>query len=330
MKKILISLLSTICLIACNNKKVEVNDSTPPELAQLRQKIANSPKNASLYQELALYFLNTNELDSALANIITAIRLDSTNDQYYMSLGDIYMAQANTDATEEALEQAISINPQNNEAHLKLAELHFMLRHYKESQEEAQKAIEISNNNPKAYLILGWNFRELGDTASAIGYYMKAADQDAEYYDAYMELGFLYHCRHNPLAISYYNNALNCRPNDFLALYDLGMFYQETGEYEKAISEYKMILQNDSTNKLALHNIGWIYHELGQYETAVAFFTKAIQQDETFIAAIYNRGLCFEKLKQYDYARQDYMYCLKLQSDYELAIEGLNNLDKLQ
>ena len=97
-------------------QKVEVNDSTPPELAQLRQKIANSPKNASLYQELALYFLNTNELDSALANIITAIRLDSTNDQYYMSLGDIYMAQANTDATEEALEQAISINPQNNEA----------------------------------------------------------------------------------------------------------------------------------------------------------------------------------------------------------------------
>ena len=93
-----------------------------------------------------------------------------------------------------------------------------------------------------------------------------------------MELGILYQYLHNALAVDYYNNALNCRPNDFQALYNLGMYYQENKDYEKALSKYKMILQNDPNNKLALHNMGWNYLATAKYEEAAVFFSTCSEE----------------------------------------------------
>ncbi|MBO4581166.1 MAG: tetratricopeptide repeat protein [Bacteroidales bacterium] len=330
MQKHILTCILLLALFACNRvSDTEKYDNLPVDLAQLRQAIDKDPHNADLYRDLSLYYIGTHELDSALSAIGQAIRMDSANDVYYETLSDVYFAQTKTDEAEEALDKALLINHDNNNARLKLAELHFLLKRYKLSQETAQQAIMQTGHNPKAYFILAWNYREQGDTASAIRNYLIAADQDAGYYDAYMELGILYQYLHNALAVDYYNNALNCRPDDFQALYNLGMYYQEQNEYEKALGKYKMILQNDPDNKFALHNMGWNYLATGKYEEASVFFSKAIEQDETYIEAIYNRGLAFEMLQKYNNARQDYLYCLKLQPNYDLAIESLNRLDKM-
>lgn len=331
MQKIVLFFTLIFLCFACNrSSQNEKYANLPKELGDLYQQINQSPEDADLYQKLSIYFIGTRQFDSAFNAISYALRLDSNNDNFYETLSDVYFAQTNTDAAEEALDKALAINPKNNDARLKLAELHFLLKRYKLSQEEAQQAIINNSLNPKAYLILAWNYRELGDTATAIRNYLFATEQNPDYYDAYMELGVLYHSRHDALAINYYNNALNCRPNDAQALYNLAMFYQETDNIDKALSHYKMILQNDPTNKFALHNMGWIFLVKQQkYEEAVVFFSKAIEQDETYIEAIYNRGLSFEMLEKYSNARQDYMYCLKLFDKFELAIEGLNRLDEL-
>ena len=215
-----------LALLACNRiSDTGKYDDLPIELAEIRQAIDKDPHNADLYRDLSLYFISTHELDSALSAIGQAIRMDSTNDSYYETLSDVYFAQTKTDEAEEALDKALLINHENNNARLKLAELHFLLKRYKLSQETAQQAIMQTGHNPKAYFILAWNYREQGDTASAIRNYLIAADQDAGYYDAYMELGILYQYLHNALAVDYYNNALNCRPNDFQALYNSQMNY---------------------------------------------------------------------------------------------------------
>jgi tetratricopeptide (TPR) repeat protein len=303
----------------------------PEELVKIYKALEEEPDNAELYLDLSKYYIGVNQLDSALNNALTAIRLDSTNSDYYVAVSNVYFAMGNVENTEEILEKAISLNSKNNEACLKLGELYFITKDYKQSEEILTKALQIDVHNPRAYFILAWNYREKGDTALAIRNYLTAAEQDPDYFDAYMELGVLYHAKHNPLSIDYYNNALNVQPNNVQALYNLAMFYQETEEYEKALEKYRMILQIDAHNKFALHNMGWIYL-MGQdkFEEAVVFFTKAIEQDTTYIEAVYNRGFSFEQLKKYDNARQDYLYSLQLANNYPLAIEGLNRLDKLQ
>jgi tetratricopeptide (TPR) repeat protein len=319
-------------VVACTRKQSEERyASMPKELVEIYRKIDKNPSDPLLYFELSDYYMNLGRLDTALNVAFSAIRLDSANSSFYIRLSDIYFAMANTDATEEMLEKAIVLDNKNNEAYLKLAELHFLLQDYSSAQKSIKRAIELQTHNPKAYFISAWIFREQGDTLAAIRNYLIATDQNSDYFDAYMELGILYHSKHNPLAIDYYNNALNIKPNNILALYNSAMFYQETDNYEKALEKYRMILQLEPKHKHALHNMGWVYL-MGErkYDEAVVFFTKAIELDTNYLEAVFNRGLSFENLKQYDKARQDYMYSLRLQNNYPLAIEGMNRLDKLQ
>ena len=50
--------------------------------------------------------------------------------------------------------------------------------------------------------------------------------------------------------------------------------------------------------------------------------------DYAFVDAYYNRGLSFEMKGDKTNAILDYQTCLKLSNNYELAIEGMNRLDK--
>jgi len=159
---------------------------------------------------------------------------------------------------------------------------------------------------------------------------LMSVEQEPDYFDPYEELALLYHHKHDPLAINYYSNALNVQPENVQTLYNLAIFYQETGDYEKALEKYRMILQINPNHRNTLHNMGWIYIGEDKFEEAVVFFTKAIEQDTTYMEAVYNRGYCFEQLKKYDNARQDYMYSLRLVNNFPLAIDGLNRLDKVK
>jgi len=337
MRKFQLVLLSSIvCLfLSCGNKQKEDKyASMPQELAEIYKKINKNPNDPLLYVELSRYYTNTGRLDSALNNALIAVRLDPNNSDIYVAAADVYFALEYLDVAEEILEKAIVVNAKNNEAYVNLGLLYLSRNKHAQTREILAKAIQLQTHNPQAYYLLAWNYRIEGDTLSAIRNYLIAAEQNSDYFDAYRELGSLYHCKGDPMAIDYYNNALNAKPNDAQSaeiLYKMAMFYQEAGNYEKALERYRMILQIDPHHRNALHNMGWVYL-MGEkkYDEAVVFFTKAIQLDTNYIEAVFNRGLSFENLKQYDNARQDYMYSLRLVNNYPLAIEGLNRLDKLQ
>ena len=339
-KHLIVLIVGLVGLFAsCTSKqKKEQYAAMPAELAEIYRKIDKNPHNADLYVELSRYYTNTRELDKALSNALIALRLSPDNSGICVAVSDVYFAMEYIDNAEEMLEKAIVLNNKNNDAYLKLGLLYLSRGDYKKTEEILTKAIQLQTHNPQAYHILGWNYRKKGDTALAIRNYLFATNQNPDYFDAYLELGYLHHCKLNPLTIDYYNNALNVQPDNIHVLYNMAMFYQKTGDYEKALEKYRMVLQLEAKNndefyfiRNAYHNMGWVYSEKEQkYEEAVVFYTKALQMDTTYIEAVYNRGFAFQRLKQYDNARQDYLYCLRLEHNYPLAVEGLNWLDKLQ
>jgi len=329
MKKLLFFsvLIALLCCFSCRSNKYE---NLPQPLAELCQKIDKSPKNSDLYQQRAEYYYRNKKIDDALADILYAIKLDNKKSPYYVLLADIYLAKSETDLVEETLKKAIAID-NYNEAHLKLAELYLYQYMYKECEETLEKAIKLQNYNPKAFLTKAILLKETGDTIGYIRMMQLVIDQDPKEIIAYQSLAEYFQEQKNPLAISYYKNALEIKPNDKILNYNLGLLYQDLGELELAKEQYNTLIIIDTNSYPAYNSLGYIALNFDEnYEEAVRFFSKALEINPHYDQGWCNRGITYYYLKDWQKARADFVQCLNINPHHKGAIEELNRLDKMK
>lgn len=311
--------------------QVSGSDSSEIILQTLTKQIEDDASNPGLYHARSRYFLAEHQFDNALKDINKAITLEPGKGIYYITLSDIYLLQGKTNNCYEALAKAISVEPSNVDAVVKMAKLCLIIKDYSKTFDYVKRAIEINPVNPKAYFIRSVALLEKGDTSLAVKDLMKAVDQDQSFYEAYIQLGELFSIRKNPMAADYLKNALAIQPESKEALYMLGMFYQETGQYDKAITTYQRLQKADTSFRNAPYNIGYIYLVyLKDFPLAVRYFTEAIKKDSAYYEAYYNRGYAEELKGDFSKSYEDYQKTLKIKVNYDKAIEGLNRLDKLK
>ena len=329
---------------SCDNKKSTNNDTIdsvlfknlPPEVRDISSKILKDDDNPDLYHERAKLYIQLNDIEAARADMQKVISIDTTKADYFYTLADLYFMMGKAGNSKAALEKCLSIEENHANAILKLAELSYYLKDYKKVIELTNKVIETDRNNELAYFIKGRAAKEAGDTINAIKLFQKSTSINTKYYDAYIQLGIIFAAKKSELALDYYNNALNIMPNNPEALYNLGMYMQETGQYNKAIEAYTSIIQVKPTGKyefylkLANYNLGYVHYQyLSVYEKASKFFNEAVLIDPEYVEALYMRGLCLEKLGDVDGARRVYKKALEIKPDYEKPLSGLNRLDDI-
>jgi tetratricopeptide (TPR) repeat protein len=313
------------------NKQQVITQGTDSitSLKSLDSKIIADPKNADNYFARAQYYFNHQKIQPAYDDAIKALQLDSSKSEYFVLLSDIYFVNVQTGKTRHLLERAIETDPKNTAAILKLAELYLYVKEYNKSIDQVDKALKVDKYNAKAYFIKGMNFKEKGDTARAISSFETTVEQDPDYYNAYMQLANINASKNNKNALDYYNSALNINPKSLEALYGRAMFYQQTGDFDKAIENYNSILQLDPKFEKAHYNIGFIdFQYSADYQNALIHFNDAVKANPSYYQAYYMRGLCHEKMRNYKQAELEYTAALQLKSDYQLAIEGIKRLHK--
>ncbi|WP_225037399.1 tetratricopeptide repeat protein [Winogradskyella sp. SM1960] len=128
------------------------------------------------------------------------------------------------------------------------------------------------------------------------------------------------------------------------ALLNRGYYKTESGNLDGGIMDYKTILEFDSDNTLALYNIGINYQELEKPKKAIEYFTKALNTSGALTSFTnsnggtlgfrtnldfdtldndndfevhkceiqFSRGINYLYLKEYDNALEDVEYCLKV------------------
>ncbi len=327
-KSILIgAFLATLTISCTNNTTKEKYKDLPKELAELSSKIDNNPTDADLYTKRSEYYIKNRQLENAFADALKALKLDSNSSKRYNFLSDIYFMKGDFESSEDLLEKALVKNPNDVEAVMKLAELSLYYKRYSELNSYIDRALTIDQRNPKAHLLKGFGYIEQKDTTIAIREFQLAVDQDPKYYEAYIQLGLIFHRKMNKLALDYYNNALNVRPQSTEAMYNIAMFYQDSKNFDKALDEYKMILQIDSKHTNATHNIGWIQLEIKKnYPEAINYFSQSIKSDSTFVNAYFNRGLTYERMNNFNSAIADYKKTLQINPSFSPASEGVRRL----
>jgi tetratricopeptide (TPR) repeat protein len=330
----IIGILITSCRSTSEKKPTEAQNAAEKsdvQIEALNANIHSDSLNPENYYQRSKYYLEQKDINKALSDINKAIQLDENNSDYFVELSDIYLAMGRVPNCLESLKKAEKLDPANNDAMLKMAEVYLILKDYPTTFEYTKKALDHDLINPVAHFIRGYAYMELGDTTLAIKNFQAAADQDQNYYDAYIELGSLYSTLKNPLATGYLQTATRIDPNRGEGYYLLGLAYQEQENIPKAVETYEKLLVISPDFKEAHYNMGFInLVYINDFETAIRYFTKAISLDPKYTDAYFNRGYSYELKGDYKNARKDYEKALDLVPNYERSILGLNRLDSIQ
>lgn len=335
-----ITTVFSLLLLSCNNTNDAAEVETlnkkadslsiklnSPELKAVNAELLDNPNDPALYDKRAKVYLALKQLEEAVNDSKRAIRMDSTKAAYYLTLVDVYFSQNNTRLSKDLLETTAKKFPDNIEALLKLAELYFLVQRYQEGIDFVNKALRINDNLAKAYYIKGSIYRESGDTSRAISSLETAVEQDNKYVDAFYDLGIIYAARRNPIALEYYTNVLRIDPFNKNALYARAKLFQDLGKTEEAIAAYSKILETDKTCDNCYYNLGALYLEVKKDpKKALEQFTRAIEVNPNYVEAYFARGYTYSKLKDKESAKADYNMCLKIQPNYDAAVNELNNL----
>ncbi|MEO5569389.1 MAG: tetratricopeptide repeat protein [Bacteroidia bacterium] len=334
------SLLIALCVFAsCRNGKEKGNENsveavadtteTGKAIAQLSEKIISSPADANLLHERAKLYMKQKNFQYAMDDMGAVMKIDSTKAPYFITLSDLYFAANKTFYAKSALEKCLAIEPGNTEAHTKLAEIFFIVRKYDDAIQHLNEVLKKDPGDAKVFFMSGMIYKETGDTAKAISSFQVAIDKDQQHYDAYMQLGVLYEAKNNPLAVQYYNGALQINPRSEEAFYGRALYYQDHDDLDKAIQDYTSIVQINPKNAHAHFNLGYIhYTNLKVYDQAIKHYNDAIAADPDYIEAYYNRGLCYEAVGNIAAAKDDYDKAISFKPNYELALKGLERIKK--
>lgn len=298
-----------------------------PELKAINAELLKDAGNPDLYDKRANIYIALKQLTEAVYDAKRAIKMDSTKANYYMTLVDAYYAQNNTRLSKELLEIIEKKFPDNVDALLKLSELYYLVRQYQKGIDYVNKALKINDRLAKAYYLKGSIYRESGDTTRAISSLETAIEQDNKYENAFIDIGVMYAARKNPIALEYYNNALKINPSNENTVYARAKLLQDIGKIDEAIIEYKAILTKNKNCETCYYNLGAIYLEIKKdNKTALENFTNAIALNPNSAPAYFARGYTYAKLKDKESAKADYNMCLKIQPNFDAAIQALNEL----
>jgi tetratricopeptide (TPR) repeat protein len=187
------------------------------------------------------------------------------------------------------------------------------------------KALRIDDQLKKGYFLKGLIYKERGDTTLAISSLQTVIELDPNDKESFLLLGLIHAAQKDPIALDYYNSAIDADPNNVEARYNKGLFYQESGDAESALEQYEEILNIDNNYAVAHYNMGYVYMSLlSETDLAIEQFTLAIEKNPNYYQAYYNRGYCKETAGDYEAAQKDYKNCLNISANHPLAIAGLN------
>lgn len=332
-------LFSIIIFIGCGSPSGEPQavktDSTvvssKPQIdpfEEINNQIISAPNNDELYAQRAAIHVNQNDYQSAINDLERAIKIDSTNANHYVLLSTIKFRNKQPKEALALLQKAVKNSPDNVMANLKLGEFYMYAENYEEAFVYINNCLKQDVYNAEAYFLKGMIYKSLKDTAKAVSSFQTCVEQNPDYYDAHLQLGLIYASVYDDLALAYYDNAIEIRPNSVEALYNKALYFQSIKQFTEADNLYKEILEKDPNYYIAFYNMGFlrlVYSD--DYDSAAHLFTLAIEKDPNYFEAYYNRGYSFELMEQKDKALLDYKKALNIKPDFTLAAKGISRLE---
>ena len=318
--------VAIICFfVACSETKkpaIPVN----AELQKLNEAI-ESGNDAKAYLNRGIYYLEQGLNVESLNDLNACIDIDSNNTDCYYQRAKLYYQSKKYKPALADLEHCYAENKEDIVLNKMMAQICLYLNKNKEAIGFSNNILKQDIHNAEAYFLKAYAFKGLNDTTKAISSFQTCLEQNPDLYKAHMQLALLYSGLKDPLALSYYDNALRIEPMALNPIYGKAMFYQRVNKYAEAKKIYRDIITSNPQYEKAYFNLGFLYLKQDSLSTAQRMFTMAIKIAPYYTDAYYNRGLCFEKANKLKEALKDYKQSLNFDPEHILANEAVQRIN---
>lgn len=185
----------------------------------------------------------------------------------------------------------------------------------------------IVNENKKVYdafNFLGIIKLHQKDYNSALKYFLKVTEINPSHLIAMYNLGLTYQNLNNPdKAIINYSKVLKRQPDYMDALNNLGLIYKDKKEYKLAENYFIKVINLYPNNAKAWNNLANLSLEKEKYDEAVGAYKKAIEIEPSNPDYYYNLATAYLKINHFEESIQNLKKTLELAPDH---LQAINNL----
>ena len=236
--------LAEVYSVMGDNKKAE---------ATYRKAIELKPNYWEGYNDLGLYFYYSGDIESAVKQFKKAIELTPKNSRLYSRLGGIYLVDGQFEKARTTLQKALALD-NNPDAASNLAYLYYQNDEYREAAKMYKIVAESDSMNYLSWGNLASVYDLLGNQSEAQKNYHKAIDKAEK--------------------------LLEINPKNALVLADLGTYYSDVDESEKALHYLKRSLELAPQNVDVKERAVFTYENLDMRQSALDQITNKVILDK--------------------------------------------------
>lgn len=210
----------------------------------------------------------------------TATYRDNNNAWY--NLGQVRDQLKDYEGAAEAYGEAVRVKDDDAMYHYKLGKANWNYNNISQAQTHLERAVQLNARLYNAHYHLGLVYDAQGKPKEAAESWTTSADLAPTFGKPFIRLGALY-IRWDKLeeAISVLDQGrLNVRDGDELTniYYNLGLGYQQQGNWDKAVEAYSNSIKSRSSNLDALRQRGFAYADKGDKTNAMKDLKSFVDQ----------------------------------------------------
>ncbi len=247
-----------------------------------------NPTETNALHNLALCYMNLKEYDKAQVTLDQLHRYSSSGkERIWLMKASSSLEQSDTLQAMAYVDQSLALDSTQQSAYVFKAYLYSKQENWELAEEELTKAFRYGEPDADLYL-----------NRAMARYYQWKLDG----------------------ALADYDQAIEIRPQHFIARYNRGLLRMNVGDDNRAIEDFNFILEKEPDNDQALVNRGILLIQTGDYQGAIRDFTRILDAHPNFLEGYQYRAEAYRKAGMSVQAAQD--ETILMRADLDMRFGG--------